>query len=54
MAVRQAKIYDLEYVLPIYAYARQQMATNGNPGQWGTDKPTIETIKEDIRQGNLF
>lgn len=54
MTVRQAKICDLESILPIYAYAREKMAENGNPRQWGTDKPTIETIQQDIQQGNLF
>ena len=54
MDIRKAKPNDLEAILPIYAYARQQMAKNGNPSQWGADKPTLEAIQQDIRQGILF
>lgn len=52
--IRKANHQDLEQILPIYAYARQQMALNGNPGQWGTDKPEIATIRQDIEEGRLF
>lgn len=54
MNIRKAEHTDLEQILPIYAYAREQMALNGNPGQWGTDKPEPETIRQDITQGRLF
>lgn len=54
MEIRKASQHDLEAILPIYAYARQQMAKGGNPSQWGTDKPDTETLRQDIRQGNLF
>jgi RimJ/RimL family protein N-acetyltransferase len=54
MDIRKAKPNDLEAILPIYAYARQQMAKNGNPSQWGADKPTLEAIQQDIQQGILF
>ena len=54
MTIRQAEISDLKDILPIYAYARQQMAANGNPGQWGADKPIRKAIEHDIKHGNLF
>ena len=39
--------------MTIYAYAREQMAAAGNP-QWGTDRPSEETIREDIAAGNSY
>ncbi len=54
MYIRKASYHDLENILPIYAYARKQMALNGNPGQWGMDKPEPETIRQDIELGRLF
>ena len=52
--IRKATLQDLPQILPIYAYARQQMAENGNPTQWGADKPAPETIRQDIQNGHLF
>ncbi len=54
MNIRKAKSEDLKNILPIYAHARRQMALMGNPGQWGTDKPSPATLREDIRKGSLF
>ncbi len=54
MSIRKAEYRDLKQILPIYAYAREQMALNGNPSQWGTDKPEPETIRQDIAKGRLF
>lgn len=54
LEIRTATQEDLPQILPIYAYARQQMSQNGNPTQWGTDKPDLKTIQQDIQQGHLF
>lgn len=54
MNIRKAKPDDLNSVLSLYAHARQQMAVSGNPTQWGSDKPALETVLQDIRQGCLF
>ncbi len=54
LQIRKATLTDLPQILPIYAYARQQMSQNGNPTQWGTDKPDPETIQQDIQNGHLY
>lgn len=52
--IRSAKPEDLPRILEIYAYAREFMAKTGNPNQWGKTNPPVETLEEDIRQGNLY
>lgn len=52
--IRKAQIEDLPRILDIYAHARQFMAKTGNPNQWGTTHPPVQTLQEDIRQGNLY
>ena len=54
MTIRKADVQDLEQILSIYSYAREQMALSGNPSQWGTEKPDLKTIRQDIEQGRLF
>lgn len=39
---------DLPRIEQIYAFAREQMKKNGNPDQWGDDKPARETLINDI------
>lgn len=51
MNIRKAALSELDNILCIYAYAREQMKKNGNPGQWGDDKPDRQTIVRDIRNG---
>lgn len=52
--IRCAIPEDLPRILEIYAYAREFMAKTGNPNQWGKTNPPVETLEEDIRQGNLY
>lgn len=52
--VRSAKPEELPRILEIYAYAREFMVKTGNPNQWGKTNPPVETLEEDIRQGNLY
>lgn len=54
MNVRKSTIDDLDILLAIYKYAREQMKLNGNPTQWGNTEPSIETIKNDITNGNSY
>lgn len=54
MRIRHAVYEDLQAILDIYAHARKQMALCGNPRQWGTDKPSVETVREDIRKGQSY
>ena len=45
---------DLAQILKIYARAREFMAENGNPTQWGDGYPTPELLAEDIDTNRLF
>jgi len=52
--IRKAREEDLPRILDIYAYAREFMAVNGNPNQWGNSHPGVSTLEEDIRNGDLY
>lgn len=54
MKIRKAEISDLMEISCIYAYAREQMKKNGNPDQWGDDKPSLKTIRQDIESRNSY
>ncbi len=54
MIIRKAKDSDLNSILRVYEIAREYMRQNGNPNQWGTDKPPREMLVEDIKKGELF
>ncbi len=54
MNIRKATIGDLRQILEIYAYARMQMKQNGNPSQWGDNRPSREAVLEDIRKGQSY
>ncbi len=54
MIVRKAENKDLSRILEIYAAAREKMAQNGNPTQWGTEYPYEHLLKEDIEIGRLY
>lgn len=51
MTIRPTIYADIDALLAIFAYARQQMAADGNPTQWNTTYPTCQQIEEDIRRG---
>ena len=52
MNIRPSTMQDLERMMHLYARARDFMARNGNPNQWGpTNWPPEALIREDIRQG---
>jgi len=53
MEIRIATKDDLNEILKIYEYARGFMAENGNPTQWKTNYPPIETVKNDIESKKL-
>ncbi|MBN3859076.1 N-acetyltransferase [Neisseriaceae bacterium PsAf] len=50
MRIRQTTPEDMPTVLDIYAYAREQMKSNGNPTQWGNNRPSVRVIQQDIKQ----
>lgn len=54
MTIRLADIHDLESIMNIYSYARKQMQLSGNPSQWGNDKPSPETIQNDIHKKQSY
>ena len=52
MNIRNSTEADLPRIMEIYAYAREYMAANGNPNQWGgTNWPPEDLIRSDISQG---
>lgn len=53
-AVRPARVPDLPRIEEIYAYARDFMARNGNPNQWGKNSPPPEQLRQDISEGKLY
>lgn len=55
MNIRKASYQDIDRMMEIYAYAREQMAKNGNPIQWGpTQWPPQELIEHDILEGHSY
>ena len=54
MKIRRTELQDLEAVMDIYAYARQQMKLNGNPNQWGDTNPPEDVIRGDIQNKNSY
>lgn len=49
---KKSRKSDLASILRVYEIAREYMRNNGNPNQWGTDKPQkeIEIVKNSIEQ----
>ena len=54
MQIRKAKPEDLAQIMPLYEKAREFMAKNGNPSQWGKNNPPKELIMQDIAEGSLY
>ena len=44
----KATLSQFSRIMDVYAQARQFMAQNGNPDQWGTAYPSEEMIRQDI------
>ncbi|MCR4743513.1 MAG: GNAT family N-acetyltransferase [Treponema sp.] len=55
MTIKLAEKSDVNRIMDIYAFARDFMAKNGNPNQWGPTKwPPLEVINQDIDKKKLF
>jgi RimJ/RimL family protein N-acetyltransferase len=54
MTIRPTTYADIDALLAIFAYARQQMTADGNPTQWGDGYPSHQQIEEDIEHGVSF
>lgn len=48
ITIRTALPEDLDRIMEIYAHARNFMARNGNPSQWGNTYPDRRQIEQDI------
>ena len=51
MTIRPTTYAAIEALMAIFAYARAQMAADGNPTQWGDGYPTREQLENDIQRG---
>ena len=51
MTIRPSTCADIDAMLAVFAYARQQMAADGNPTQWGDGYPSRQQLEEDICRG---
>lgn len=54
MKIRKTEWEELKMILPLYEKARAFMAAQGNPHQWGTSRPAVSQIEEDVRQKNSY
>ena len=55
MQIRHAEKNDLPVMCAIYSRAREFMAKNGNPNQWGpTNWPPEALLERDIAEGNSY
>lgn len=55
MEIRKSTDSDVERMMDIYACARDFMAKNGNPNQWGPRRwPPERLIRRDIAEGNSY
>lgn len=52
--IRKADPKDFPRLMEIYAIARAYMKANGNPNQWGEDRPARSVLEGDIVRGQLF
>ena len=55
MNIRHSREEELPILMKLYEHARQFMAANGNPNQWGpTNWPPKSLILSDIREGKSY
>lgn len=55
MRIRKSLPGDIERIMEIYSFARDFMASHGNPNQWGpTNWPPKDLISRDIRTGHSY
>ena len=50
MTIRPTTYADIDALQAIFAYARAQMAADGNPTQWGDGYPSREPLEHDIQR----
>lgn len=54
LSIRKTKLVDLDKLKLVFDYARNTMRENGNPTQWGSDRPGINLIINDINNGESY
>ena len=54
MNIRKTTFEDLSEILKIYEHARQFMRENNNPNQWGTVKPAVSQVENDIQNSKSY
>ena len=54
MTIQTAALCQLPQILELYQQARRFMAQQGNPTQWGTNRPSEEQLRRDIADGCLY
>lgn len=54
MIIRKAVPEDINTLLSIYEYAREEMRNSGNPDQWKHNYPPREMIESDIHNRNSY
>lgn len=54
MEIRKSTPGDLDTLLQLYADAREFMAKNGNPSQWGRTYPTASLVRSDVEEGSSY
>lgn len=52
--IQKATLSQLSQILSVYDRARDFMAKNGNPDQWGTTHPSEAIIRQDILNGKCY
>ena len=54
LEIRKTRNEDLERIGEIFSLARRYRAENGNPTQWGEDRPSLDLVRDDIERGNSY
>ena len=54
MLIRKTTSKDTDTILNIFDTARQFMQATGNATQWNANYPNLETLEQDIQNGNSY
>lgn len=54
MQIRHTTIADIPALERIFEAARTYMRSSGNPSQWGSSRPSMDKVREDISLNNSY
>lgn len=54
MQIRKTAISELPQLALIFESARAYMRSSGNPTQWGTSRPSLDKVEQDIDLGQSY